>query len=177
MRFSYVSVYLCLIAAGVNAQAPRPPRGDDEADRGRDGISPVRGIQDRRPPTERDPPPLAESLTRSIDGSGNNLILTEMGATHTRLVRMVDSDYADAASLPAGPERPGAREVSNNVCSQTGSIPNSLDASDYLWQWGQFVDHDIDLTDGTDPPEPANIPVPLGITGSILMGRATPSSR
>ena len=31
-----------------------------------------------------------------------------------------------------------------------------------LWQWGQFLDHDIDLTDGTDPPEAANITVPAG---------------
>jgi peroxidase len=31
-----------------------------------------------------------------------------------------------------------------------------------LWQWGQFVDHDIDLTDGSDPPDLMHIPVPLG---------------
>jgi hypothetical protein len=35
-----------------------------------------------------------------------------------------------------------------------------LGASDYLWQWGQFLDHDIDLTEGSDPPEPAHIPIP-----------------
>jgi hypothetical protein len=50
--------------------------------------------------------------------------------------------------------------VSNAVCAQEGSIENRLDATDFLWQWGQFVDHDIDLTDGTDPPEPADILVP-----------------
>ncbi len=30
----------------------------------------------------------------------------------------------------------------------------------YLRQWGQFSDHDIGLTGGTDPAEPAGIEVP-----------------
>ena len=48
------------------------------------------------------------------------------------------------------------------MSSQDELIPNTLNASDYVWQWGQFVDHDIDLTDGVNPPEPADIPVPAG---------------
>jgi hypothetical protein len=57
---------------------------------------------------------------------------------------------------------PSARVVSNIVSSQDELIPNTLNASGYLWQWGQFVDHDIDLTGGVNPPEPADIPVPAG---------------
>jgi hypothetical protein len=34
--------------------------------------------------------------------------------------------------------------------------------SDYLWQWGQFIDHDIYLTPAVSPVELFNIPVPLG---------------
>ncbi len=34
--------------------------------------------------------------------------------------------------------------------------------TDYVWQWGQFLDHDIDLTDGADPAEPFPIEVPTG---------------
>ena len=41
-------------------------------------------------------------------------------------------------------------------------FPNHLNASDYLWQWGQFLDHDLDLTDGIDPPESVDIVVPAG---------------
>ncbi len=43
-----------------------------------------------------------------------------------------------------------------------GSILNYRNASDFVWQWGQFLDHDIDLTGNAIPAEPFDIPVPLG---------------
>ncbi len=100
--------------------------------------------------------------TRSIDGSGNNLQDPLMGATFTELLRLVFSDYADGISEIPEAGLPSARVVSNIVSSQDELIPNTLNASDYVWQWGQFVDHDIGLTDGVNPPEPADIPVPAG---------------
>ncbi len=36
-------------------------------------------------------------------------------------------------------------------------IVNALGASDFVWQWGQFLDHDIDLTESKEPFEPAHI--------------------
>ena len=99
---------------------------------------------------------------RTIDGSNNNLQFPTMGMPHTQLFRLMGSDYDDEVSAMAGSYRPSARLISNLIFSQTDSIPNSLNASDYLWQWGQFLDHDIDLTDGADPLESANIPVPAG---------------
>ncbi|MCH7950628.1 MAG: peroxiredoxin [Candidatus Dadabacteria bacterium] len=100
--------------------------------------------------------------TRSIDGSGNNLQDPLMGATFIELLRLVFSDYADGISEIPEAGLPSARVVSNIVSSQDELIPNTLNASDYIWQWGQFVDHDIGLTDGVNPPEPADIPVPAG---------------
>ena len=41
-------------------------------------------------------------------------------------------------------------------------MPNSRNATDFVWQWGQFIDHDIDLTDGADPAEPIDIEIPVG---------------
>lgn len=99
---------------------------------------------------------------RSIDGSRNNERDEEFGAAGTRLNRWMPSQYDDDISAIAGLNRPSAREVSNAVNAQLETEPNTLGASDFLWQWGQFLDHDIDLTDGADPPEPAAISVPTG---------------
>jgi hypothetical protein len=85
-----------------------------------------------------------------------------MNAAFTQLQRIAEPDYSDGFSELAGINRPGPRFISNTVNHQEESIPNPLNASDFLWQWGQFLDHDLDLTDGTDPAEPANIPIPTG---------------
>ena len=99
---------------------------------------------------------------RTIDGSNNNRQEPSMGAAHTQLFRIVESDYADGISDLAGEDRPSARAVSNGVSAQDNDLPNRLGVTDYLWQWGQFLDHDLDLTDGVDPAEPADIPIPQG---------------
>ncbi len=124
------------------------------------GVSPVRRIN-RQPTDERNRPPLNTSF-RSIDGSGNNPNDSTLGAAHTALIRMLPSAYSDGVETLAGENRPSARAISQAVNAQDHSIPNTVGASDFLWQWGQFLDHDIDLTDGTDPPEAADILVPIG---------------
>ncbi len=83
-------------------------------------------------------------------------------ATDTPLRRMLASDYADGVAALAGRGRPSPRQISNAVFAQAGSHRPYRDASDYLWQWGQFLDHDIDLTEAAHPVEPADIPVPAG---------------
>ncbi len=104
-----------------------------------------------------------ELEVRSIDGTGNNLRHPEYGSTGIPLVRMADVGYADRISVPAGASRSSAREISNILAAQGGdSILASVAVSDFVWQWGQFLDHDIDLTPEANPREAFNIPVPLG---------------
>jgi len=116
-------------------------------------------------PATVDPPDPSEEPTglyRSIDGTGNHWVHFELGAAGTPLTRLTFADYADEMGSMAGVGRPSAREVSNALCAETQGAANELGASDFLWQWGQFVDHDIDLTEGQETAEPASIPVPLG---------------
>lgn len=134
--------------------------GDQEA-RDDAAVSPVFRIDRRRGPRDRGRRP-SSPLIRSIDGSGNNVRAPEMGAAFVPLHRLVDPDYSDGVEGMAGLERPGPREISNIVNNQEESRPNQANASAFLWQWGQFIDHDVDLTDGTDPPEPVDILIPEG---------------
>lgn len=99
---------------------------------------------------------------RTYDGTNNNLTNTDWGATFEHLQRLAAADYADDIADLAGPNRPSARAVSNSIADQTEgtSLPNSVNGTDFVWQWGQFVDHDIDLTDGAE--ESADILIPEG---------------
>ncbi len=112
---------------------------------------------DRPDPSEKPTGPY-----RSIDGTGNHRILLELGAAGTPLTRLTFADYEDEIGSMTGVGRPSAREVSNALCADSQGAANELGASDFLWQWGQFVDHDIDLTEGQEPAEPAPIAVPSG---------------
>jgi len=100
---------------------------------------------------------------RSYDGSGNNLDITDMGSTFSHLQRIGNANYSDGISSMVFTDRAGAREISNTIVNQEAgeSIPNVFGTSDFNWQWGQFIDHDLDLTDGSAD-EPQNIPVPSG---------------
>jgi len=99
---------------------------------------------------------------RAYDGSNNNLSNPNWGATFIHLQRLAAPAYADGIDDLAGPNRPNAREISNKIVNQDEgvSIPNSVSATDFVWQWGQFIDHDLDLTDGAEAS--VDIRVPTG---------------
>lgn len=114
---------------------------------------------------------------RSIDGTGNNLADAELGSTDEPLLRLATAEYGDGVSTPAGDDRPSAREISNVVSDQVTTDPSSAGLSDATWLWGQFIDHDISITEGAEPTEPFNIPVPAGdpdfdpfATGAVEIG-------
>lgn len=100
---------------------------------------------------------------RSIDGTGNNLAHPEWGSAGQSLLRLAASAYADGLSAPAGASRPSARIVSNGIAAHPDDeMLNSRFLAAYGYSWGQFIDHDLDLTQGASPAEPFNIAVPAG---------------
>lgn len=99
---------------------------------------------------------------RSIDGHGNNLQNPSWGAAEVAMLRTLGSDYADSTGSPSGSNRASAREISNLVAASPGSILSPRRASDFVWQWGQFLDHDLVETPGVWPGEAFDIAVPLG---------------
>lgn len=104
---------------------------------------------------------------RTYDGSDNNEVYSYWGQAHTYYIRKVEHDYSEHnGSSISGENRPGPREISNRVMDQDSSIPNCLadgtHATDFLWQWGQFIDHDIDETGHASPREGIDIDIPSG---------------
>ncbi len=118
---------------------------------------------------------------RTIDGSENNVTNPDYGRVDTKLLRLAGAAYADGRSEPRGgglataATLPSGREISNIVVAQTEPLFNTLGASDMFWQWGQFLDHDIDLTEVAEPHEPFHILVPTddpAFSGVITLTRS-----
>src|ERR1051326_7914950 len=85
----------------------------------------------------------------SFDGTGNNAANPTWGSAGVDLLRTAPAAYTDGTSMPAGANRPSARVVSNTVADQGGedSVNDRLMAA-MVYAWGQFIDHDLDLTPG-----------------------------
>lgn len=127
------------------------------------GTPPPRPGAPRPPRPGRPPQPAPAPLeSRNIEGTENNLDDPTLGSVDTPLLRITTVEYADGISEPAGTDRPSAREISNVVADQTTTEPNDRFLTDITWLWGQFIDHDIDLTENADPAESFNIEVPEG---------------
>lgn len=112
---------------------------------------------------------------RTIDGSQNQPLDEESGLypgqTGAELTHIFPRAFEDGFNEPRGggitlpPTLPNARNVSNAIAPQGNTIGNPLNASDWLWQWGQFLDHDLGLSEGTAitemTPENEIFPIPL----------------
>ena len=105
---------------------------------------------------------------RSFDGTGNNLANPQWGSTEERFLRVAAAEYGDGIASPAGSDRMSARAISNIIAAQgdTGLV-NDRDLSAMAYAWGQFLDHDIDLTNTSDKHELFSIAVPKGDPGRL----------
>ncbi len=89
---------------------------------------------------------------RSIDGSNNNLDNPDWGTVETQLRRVGPASYTDGIESPAGEDRPSPRDIGNAIASQSpGFERNESNLSAMIYVWGQFIDHDLDLTQSQGP--------------------------
>jgi peroxidase len=111
-------------------------------------------------PVGRPPAPLPAA---SFDGTGNNVAHPTWGSTGQGLLRISPAAYGDGISTPSGADRPGARLVSNLLAaSPEGGVTNDRDFTAFVYAWGQFLDHDLGLTETATPRERLPIAVPAG---------------
>ena len=139
---------------GERSSSPPSPRAMTRAARQEDAGS--GGERRERPKADLDLP----AEIAPIDGYGNNVANPLQGAAEQPFIRLAEPAYSDGESEPSGEDRPNARAISNAICAQDEDLPNARGATDYLWQWGQFVDHDIVETPTIDPAELFNITIP-----------------
>ena len=116
---------------------------------------------------------------RTYDGSNNNLNNPEWGATHTQLSRIVPAVYADKIAAPTGVQRQNPRKISNALFAQDGPLSDQMGLSDFVWVFGQFIDHDITLSEGSDEPVmiPVNFPDSHFNPGGAIPGVMIPMNR
>ena len=100
---------------------------------------------------------------RTYDGVGNNLLNVDWGSTNEDLLRIAAAEYSDGVSTPAGVTRISARALSNLLAAHPDeAIKNDRALSNFVYAWGQFIDHDIDLTNSASPRQAFGIVVPTG---------------
>jgi hypothetical protein len=107
-----------------------------------------------RPSIERLEDRTVPASFRPITEIGNNVANPTLGAAGTDLLRLSPVAYADGISAPSLPNNPGARVVSDIISNQADPANPSADVqtvnqanlSDFGYAWGQFIDHDMDLT-------------------------------
>lgn len=112
------------------------------------------------------------SGVESFNGSGNNIANPTWGEAGTDLLRLTPAQYANGINSPSLPQDPSARLISNIVNNQADPANPSQDIatvdqnslSDFGYAFGQFIDHDLDLTQGTGASDPIQVPAgdPIG---------------
>jgi peroxidase len=92
---------------------------------------------------------------RSITEFGNNINNPTWGVAGDALLRKSPVAYADGHNTPSAPNDLNPRAISNDLSNQSDPIfsfndnlgnTNSAQLSDFSYAFGQFIDHDMDLT-------------------------------
>lgn len=86
---------------------------------------------------------LAVDAFAPINGVGNNVDNPDWGTAGEQFIRLSPAAYADGIGTPARTDEMNAREISNLIAAQEGSVENDRFITSMWFQWGQFLDHDI----------------------------------
>ena len=97
----------------------------------------------------------AAAEDRTIDGTNNNLTNPNFGAAQTKFIRLASANYDDGMASPTELGMTNARTVSNSICKQIKTKANDYSLSNFVWQWGQFIDHDLSHSGGSTSPSDA----------------------
>ena len=151
-----LQVHVTAAPAGESVNVPNSP---NQPARRLESAEPRRLLSPRNAPNQ---PGKFPREFRSIDGVGTNPAHPDWGSANTAFLRLAPPAYADGLDAPSGQNRPSARLISNLVVAQPELIPSAIGASAMVWQWGQFLDHDLDLSPVATPEEEFDIPVPTG---------------
>lgn len=105
---------------------------------------------------------------RTIDGTDNNPNRENQGAAETQQIRFGYGDDFPDDNGDTIITSPNPRVVSNALLDQDVSIPSANHLTDWAFQWGQWVTHDMDLTRSgpqfnqpSDPTLPSNFNIPI----------------
>ena len=92
---------------------------------------------------------------RTFDGTCNNLQKPTLGAADIAFLRLLPAKYFDADNLndpigypnqPDAPEVPSPHKVSNDfIIDEIAKASSSQTLTHAVMQFGQFIDHDLDL--------------------------------
>ena len=98
---------------------------------------------------------------RAIDGTGNSLADPTANAIDTAFIRIGEPVFADAdRGLVDGPN---PRLISNVVVGEGDAAQeNPQGLSGMIYAWGQFIDHDINLTADSRTGTPIYVTIPPG---------------
>jgi hypothetical protein len=111
-------------------------------------VSPGAALAGRRRPRFRLTP-------RHLDGSASNLAHPAWGKVGAKYRRLAPARYADGVGAIV--DGPNPRYVSNRIFNSLGvDLFSERNVSQWVWVWGQFLDHTFGLAEGGT--EDASIP-------------------
>ena len=121
----------------------------------------------------------AHGLDRLFDGSYNHLSEEERGSAGEPLIRInYLTEYLNTNGAMIGDaQRKNPRLISNGLSAQSASKPSARHVSNYIWAWGQFLDHDMSLSTTSDGAA-VNGSAPIAVASrAIRWGRTRLRSR